>query len=137
MILFHCTLSKGSRRRAARATAVAATCLAGMAGVLIIGCGPERRDEPFTEPLAQPPGDVAAGERAFASHCFQCHPGGAAGLGPAINDKPLPVTLIKTQVRQGLGVMPAFGEEHISDEELEEIVRYLKALRTLDSNDAS
>lgn len=99
---------------------------------LLAGCGPERRDTPHTEPLADPPGDVAAGERAFAAHCWQCHPGGAAGLGPAINDKPLPVALIKTQVRNGLGTMPAFPEKDIDDAELEQIVRYLKALRTLD-----
>ena len=99
---------------------------------VMTGCGPERRDTPHTEALEDPPGDVAAGERAFAFHCWQCHPGGAAGLGPAINDKPLPVALIKTQVRNGLGTMPAFSQKHIPDAELENIVRYLKALRTLD-----
>ena len=63
-------------------------------------------------------------------HCHQCHPGGAGGLGPAINDKPLPKTLIATQVRAGLGAMPAFSAKEISDQDVDAIVAYLKHLRT-------
>ena len=97
-----------------------------------IGCGPARRDAPYTRELdASADPLVARGEVAFARHCHQCHPGGAGGLGPAINDKPLPVGLIKTQVRQGLGAMPAFDEREVSDEDVDAIARYLKALRAL------
>lgn len=71
----------------------------------------------------------AAGRRAFARHCHECHPGGDAGLGPAINNKPLPQGLIKLQVRHGLGAMPAFSAEHLSDAELDAITAYLVALR--------
>jgi mono/diheme cytochrome c family protein len=102
------------------------------ASALASACGPVRRDEPHTEALTQPAQDVAAGERLFAYHCYQCHPGGAAGLGPPLNDKPLPVTAIKLQVRKGLGAMPAFNQQQLSDQELGEVVRYLKALRTLE-----
>jgi mono/diheme cytochrome c family protein len=100
--------------------------------VLLIGCGSQRRDAPHTRELdtSSDPA-IALGERAFAVTCHQCHPGGAAGLGPAINDKPLPVGLIKTQVRQGLGAMPAFGRNEVSDEEVDAVAKYLKALRTL------
>jgi mono/diheme cytochrome c family protein len=98
---------------------------------LFAGCGPERRDEPLTDPLTTDDPRVALGHRVFSQHCNQCHPGGAAGLAPAINDKPLPVNLIKTQVRQGLGTMPAFSEREISEEELDGVVRYLKGLRGL------
>ena len=77
------------------------------------------------------------GEQVFAARCHQCHPGGAGGLGPAINDKPLPVALMKTQVREGLGAMPAFSQAEINDDELEDVIRYLKALRTLRSPRAS
>ena len=73
----------------------------------------------------------ALGHRVLPQPCNPCHPGGAAGLAPSINDKPLPVGLMKTQVRQGLGLMPAFSEKEITDEELDAIIRYLKALRTL------
>jgi mono/diheme cytochrome c family protein len=98
---------------------------------LFTGCGSERRDEPLTDPLTTDDPRVALGHRVFSQHCNQCHPGGAAGLAPAINNKPLPVNLIKTQVRKGLGLMPAFSEREISEEELDGVVRYLKGLRGL------
>jgi mono/diheme cytochrome c family protein len=47
----------------------------------------------------------------------------------SINDKPLPEFLMKTQVRVGLGAMPSFSREQISDQELDDVVRFLKALR--------
>jgi mono/diheme cytochrome c family protein len=98
---------------------------------LFTGCGPSRRDEPPTDPLTTDDPRVTLGHRVFSQHCNQCHPGGAAGLAPAINNTPLPVNLIKTQVRQGLGLMPAFSEREISEEELDGVVRYLKGLRGL------
>jgi mono/diheme cytochrome c family protein len=61
--------------------------------------------------------------------CHQCHPGGMAGLGPAINNKPLPGFLIKMQSRAGLGAMPGFSSSELSEEELDAVVAYLKALR--------
>ena len=97
------------------------------------GCGSKRRDVPYTEPLNLSDPQVAQGQRVFAVHCHQCHPGGAAGLGPALNNKPLPEDLIKTQVRKSLfGSMPSFPQQRISDEELDALVRYVKALRGLD-----
>ena len=110
---------------------LAAACLFA-AATLAVGCGSPRRGEPITEPLQSDDPSIALGHRVFSQHCHQCHPGGAAGLAPAINNKPLPVGLMKTQVRKGLGAMPAFSKEEISDEELDGIIRYLKALRTLD-----
>lgn len=65
----------------------------------------------------------------FMTHCNPCHPGGEAGLGPAINNKPLPGFLIKFQVRRGLGAMPSFSEHHIKDQELNDLIAYIKALR--------
>ncbi len=61
--------------------------------------------------------------------CHQCHPGGEAGLGPALNDKPLPTFVKKFQVRHGLGTMPSFPEDKISEEQLDYLMEYLKALR--------
>jgi mono/diheme cytochrome c family protein len=55
-----------------------------------------------------------------------------AGLGPALNNKPLPGFAIRYQIRNGMGAMPAFDEEKISDKEAKNIVAYLKALRKLD-----
>jgi mono/diheme cytochrome c family protein len=100
--------------------------------LMAAGCGPQRRGEPITEPLDPKDPRIVLGHRVFSQHCHQCHPGGAAGLGPAINDKPLPVTAIKAQVRQGHFLMPKFSQQEVSDEELDAVVRYLKALRSLD-----
>jgi mono/diheme cytochrome c family protein len=59
--------------------------------------------------------------------CNGCHPQGAGGLGPALNDKPVPAAAIKLQVRQGMGAMPAFAESEISAEELDQLVAFLSA----------
>ena len=92
-------------------------------------CGTARRGTPLYAPLTVENAAVANGETVYMTSCQKCHPGGAAGLGPAINDKPLPGFLLRFQVRNGLGVMPAFKEDVISDEQLDDLVAYLKALR--------
>jgi len=72
---------------------------------------------------------VQQGRLVFASHCYSCHPGGAGGLGPALNNKPLPRFLVKTQVRRGLGVMPKFDKHAIPPEDLDALTKYVVALR--------
>ena len=101
--------------------------LAGCLGVL--GCGSARRGEPLVGPLPISSPAVAQGRQVFMAHCQQCHPGGEAGLGPAINDKPLPGFLIALQVRRGLGAMPAFSPQELSPDELDALIAYLKVLR--------
>ena len=110
---------------------VGLTILVGWISFAACGCGSSRRGTPYTRQVDTSDPVVAAGERAFSAHCHQCHPGGAGGLGPAINDKPLPVALIKTQVREGLGAMPAFQPNEVSDEQVDAIAAYLTALRSL------
>ena len=95
---------------------------------LVTGCT-ARRGEPIVGARHGLTPDLERGRIVFMQHCHKCHPGGEAGLGPAINDKPLPEFLIKTQVRVGLGAMPSFHRIDISDRELDDLVRYLKALR--------
>lgn len=90
-------------------------------------CGPVRRGEPFAS--MQLNEEERRGQEHFMHHCHECHPGGAAGLGPALNNKPLPRWLMRLQVRHGLGAMPSFSSEEISDEDLDRILDYLKALR--------
>jgi mono/diheme cytochrome c family protein len=93
----------------------------------VTACGPARRGEPFASPrLAE---NERTGQEHFMHHCHECHPGGDAGLGPALNNKPLPRWLMKRQVRHGLGAMPGFSEQEISDGDLGLILDYLKALR--------
>lgn len=95
----------------------------------LAACGPARVGEPFGAPVRLASSEAETGERVFMVHCQQCHPGGAAGLGPALNDKPLPPFLIRYQTRHGLGAMPEFDEGAISDAELDALVAYLQELR--------
>lgn len=103
---------------------------AALTGVCLItlACGAARRGEPLATPVKL---DERAerGRAVFMANCQQCHPGGEAGLGPALNDKPFPEFLKKFQVRHGLGTMPSFSEQQISDEQLDNLMEYLKALR--------
>lgn len=98
-------------------------------GVLVTACSSARRSEPILGRVAAAEAGFDPGRHVFAQHCHTCHPGGEAGLGPALNNKPLPRALIKFQVRHGLGAMPAFKEDHLSDGELDELAAYVVALR--------
>ncbi len=100
-----------------------------LALLFLVACGPARRSEPLAGPLLLEDPVLVQGEQVFARHCHECHPRGEAGLGPSLNDKPLPTWLIRFQVRNGLGVMPRFSSEQISPEELDALVLYLTALR--------
>lgn len=95
----------------------------------ITACAPAHRSEPIYGPLVLTDEATMAGQRLFYQHCHQCHPGGAGGLGFALNNRPLPGWLIGFQVRNGLGSMPAFSEEEISDAELDDLVAFLLELR--------
>jgi mono/diheme cytochrome c family protein len=104
-------------------------CMMGAALLLISSCASARRSEALTGPIHFANQDQARGQQVFFQHCHQCHPGGEAGLGPALNNKPLPAFLIRTQVRQGFGAMPAFSKEEISQDEMAVLLDYLKVLR--------
>lgn len=99
---------------------------------LVVTACSARKGVPYTEPLPAESEEVQQGKVLFNQYCNTCHPNGTAGLGPALNDKPLPGFAIRYQIRNGIGAMPAFSEEIISDEESKKIVRYLKELRKLD-----
>jgi mono/diheme cytochrome c family protein len=100
-----------------------------LALALASGCGSARRSPPLVEPLPLGTAELRQGHEVFSAHCHACHPGGEAGLGPALNNKPLPRFMIRLQVRRGMGAMPAFPEEVISDQELDHLLDYLLALR--------
>ena len=103
---------------------------------LLVGCGPAYRGEPIYGPLRTDDPEVLHGERVFDRACHQCHPGGAAGLGLGINDKPLPGWAIRLQVREGFGAMPAFDRQRLSESDLDAVVAYLLELRRLDPTGA-
>lgn len=106
-----------------------------LAGALAIaaGCmGRARKSEPLAGPTVLDRAAEKRGELVFMEHCNQCHPGGAAGLGPGINDLKLPRTTIEAKVRLGHPAMPAFGKDEISPKELDDVVEYLIAMREKD-----
>jgi mono/diheme cytochrome c family protein len=97
-----------------------------------LGCHTTRRGEPITGAMQISDPKVERGRSVFLRNCHQCHPGGEAGLGPALNNKPAPVFLMKTQVRVGLGAMPSFSKNQIPPEDLDALMTYLIALRKAD-----
>lgn len=99
-----------------------------IAAVIFSSCS-ARKGIPYSEPLALKTQELKNGEVLFNGHCNSCHPGGTSGLGPAINNKPLPKFLIRFQIRHGLGVMPDFEEEVLTDEQVKDIANYLVYLR--------
>lgn len=87
-----------------------------------------RRSEPVRGKEFRPDNSsVVNGEKVYMIHCQKCHPGGEAGLGPAINPNPAPAFIKRFQVRHGLGVMPAFKRDEITKSDLHDITSYLKA----------
>lgn len=95
----------------------------------VLGCGRQQRGEPSKPDFRAPSPEVARGEVLFRKFCYQCHPNGAGGLGPAINNKPLPEVAIRTQIRKGVGAMPAFDDSWLSDADVAAIAEYVQALR--------
>lgn len=91
--------------------------------IMVTSCN--RYKYPFTEKLPST-AEVQEGERLYMQYCQKCHPDGEAGLGPSIFY--LPGIGKRFQTRHGLGVMPAFKEKVITDDELDKIVLYLSKL---------
>jgi mono/diheme cytochrome c family protein len=114
-------------RIATGATILVALCAA--------ACGTARRGEATAGPLVED-ATVAHGGVVYARFCHQCHPGGESGLGPGLNDKPLPTFLMRFQVRNGLGAMPSFSDEVLPDEDLDDLMEYVCALRAHGAADA-
>lgn len=85
-----------------------------------------RVSEPVKQKVFDPgSASVQNGEVVYMNYCQKCHPAGEAGLGPAVN--PAPQFVKRFQVRHGLGVMPSFSEEVISQKDLRDLSAYLKA----------
>jgi mono/diheme cytochrome c family protein len=99
------------------------------AALLELSACSARRGEPLRGPLVISDPRVAHGQAVFMAKCNKCHPGGDAGLGPALNNKPLPGFLVRYQARHGMGAMPAFDADELPDKELDDVSAYLEALR--------
>jgi mono/diheme cytochrome c family protein len=97
--------------------------------VVAAGCGTARRSVPLMGPIAHSDAGMH-GKIVFMHNCNQCHPGGDAAVGPAINNKWIPDPVMKLQIRKGvLGSMPAFSDKELSDKDVDDILVYLNELR--------
>lgn len=103
-----------------------------LAATALSGCGSARRGAPIQPPLELSDPHRLQGQQVFMRYCNGCHPRGEAGIGLALNNKPLPGFLIRFQVRRGWGAMPGFSDEIISDDDLDALVAYMKTLRRHD-----
>jgi mono/diheme cytochrome c family protein len=92
-------------------------------------CGSARQSEPLTGALRLT-AEQQHGQVLFHKFCHQCHPHGEAGLGPAINNKPAPLAIVRIQVRSGLGAMPAFPDRLIPDHDLDSLLAFVDAQRS-------
>jgi mono/diheme cytochrome c family protein len=98
-----------------------------------IGCGGSPRRSETVQGHAPTPStsEEVAGQQVFMKNCNQCHPLGEGGLGPPINNKSFPTAIIEAKVRTGLGGdMPSFPKEVVSSQELDQLVAYLKVLKS-------
>lgn len=89
-----------------------------------------RRSLPLKGPLSLENEKLKHGQKVFMDNCQRCHPQGEGGLGPAINH--IPGFAKRFQIRHGFGVMPAFKKEHISKEELDQLMAYMKVVKNND-----
>jgi mono/diheme cytochrome c family protein len=96
---------------------------------LLAGClSNVRRGEALGRPVVPQTPAEAHGRVIYMKNCYRCHQGGEGGLGPALNH-PMPDFVIRTQVRRGLGAMPALPPHQLDDGDLEDVIAYLKAVR--------
>lgn len=72
-------------------------------------------------------GAIQSGKDVYNRFCNGCHPGGKAGVGPAIIG--LGDEALRTVIRQGKGSMPAFGEAQISEAQVAELLAYTNSLK--------
>jgi mono/diheme cytochrome c family protein len=114
-----------SKLRRNLAMSIVATALVSGA----VGCQTARRAPTVGSQASTGDPKIERGRVAFFKYCHQCHPGGEGGLGPGLSDKPFPAFLLKTQVRLGLGVMPAFHRQSLPSEQLDDLIAYIKSLR--------
>jgi len=71
------------------------------------------------------------GEQLFFRSCNTCHPGGKKGFGPSLEDLPEHIpddAKLKLLIRQGKGIMPGQPKTTMNDQELDNLVDYLRKL---------
>ncbi len=71
------------------------------------------------------------GEQVFIRSCNTCHPRGRQGMGPALDqlNEHFPSDAnLKRFLRMGKGIMPAQTPDAINDTEMDNLIKYLRAM---------
>jgi ubiquinol-cytochrome c reductase cytochrome c subunit len=78
-------------------------------------------------------GNIANGLSSFTLHCAGCHQVGSAGgivtgaIAPPLNEKDITPTQIAEAIRVGPYLMPNFNANQISDQDINDIARYVRS----------
>lgn len=84
----------------------------------------QRRDMQMTTDLS--------GQQIFVRSCNSCHPGAKQGMGPALDKlaEHFPTDdKLKKFIRAGVGSMPPQTKDALDDQELENLIVYLRELK--------
>jgi mono/diheme cytochrome c family protein len=110
--------------------------VAGALALFAAGCGGDEDSDTAEPPAATTTetgggetGDAANGEQVYvAAGCGGCHTFEAAGstgsVGPNLDDASPSFDLVVTQVTNGGGAMPAFGDE-LSEQEIRDVAAFV------------
>jgi mono/diheme cytochrome c family protein len=85
---------------------------------------------------AAPPGDAKTGQLLWMRYgCYQCHgtvaQGSGArvgGTGPMLAPKPLPFSVVLSQLRRPMNVMPPYSTAILSDQDAANIYAFLESI---------
>ena len=114
---------------------LAVLLVAGALALVAAGCGGDDESDTAEPPAAttenggSETGDAANGEQVYASAgCGGCHTFEAAGstgsVGPNLDDAAPSFDLVVSQVTNGGGAMPAFGDE-LSEQEIRDVAAFV------------
>jgi len=119
-----------------RRAKLALLLVAGALALVAAGCGGDDESDTAEPPAAtttenggSETGDAANGEQVYASAgCGGCHTFEAAGstgsVGPNLDDAAPSFDLVVSQVTNGGGAMPAFGDE-LSEQEIRDVAAFV------------
>lgn len=75
--------------------------------------------------------DVDRGKELFDTLCGDCHPGGEGDVGPSLVAEPHTPERLRQQIREGSGKMRPFGENRLSDADMETVLAYLASIHAV------
>jgi mono/diheme cytochrome c family protein len=76
-------------------------------------------------------GNAASGQKLFTTNCQACHPSGGrvAGVGPKLLGTTRDDNYIHDNIRNGRNAMPAFPADQISDQQINDLIAYIRSLK--------